>query len=76
MVPNNESEVSPGQIDSHKSICEIIDCCVLFFYNVAYKYVVMVRHFQDYPEMNSSVESIFCSRLLISVTTFLIYQTF
>lgn len=42
MVPNTESEVSPGKIDSHKSICEIIDCSVLFFHNVAYKYVVMV----------------------------------
>lgn len=42
MVPTTESEVSPGKIDSHKSICEIIDCSVLFFHNVAYKYVVMV----------------------------------
>lgn len=39
--------ISPGNIDNHKSICEIIDCSIMFFHSVAYKYVVMIADLRD-----------------------------
>jgi Kip1 ubiquitination-promoting complex protein 1 len=30
-------------MDERRSICELIDCSILFYYAVAHKYVVMVR---------------------------------
>lgn len=44
---NKEVPITPGNIDNHYSICEIVDCSVLFYLNVAYKYVVMVSNFID-----------------------------
>lgn len=42
-----EHPTSPGNIDNHKSICEIIDCSILFYQSVAYKYVVMIADLRD-----------------------------
>lgn len=39
--------VPPGNIDNHKSICEIIDCSIMFYHNVAYKYVLMIADLRD-----------------------------
>ncbi|KAL7041272.1 hypothetical protein ACKWTF_000697 [Chironomus riparius] len=39
--------ISPGNIDNHKSICEIIDCTIMFYQSVAYKYVVMIADLRD-----------------------------
>lgn len=29
------------------SICELLDCCVIFYYSVAHKYVVMIADLRD-----------------------------
>lgn len=39
--------VPPGNIDHHKSICEIVDCSIMFYHSVAYKYVVMIADLRD-----------------------------
>lgn len=39
--------VSSGNLENHKSICEIIDCCIMFYHSVAYKYVVMIADLRD-----------------------------
>lgn len=39
--------ISPGNVDNHKSICEIIDCAIMFFQSVSYKYVVMIADLRD-----------------------------
>lgn len=44
---NNDVPVSPGNLEQHKSICEIIDCCIMFYHSVAYKYVVMIADLRD-----------------------------
>lgn len=44
---NNDVPVSPGNLEENKSICEIIDCCIMFYHSVAYKYVVMIADLRD-----------------------------
>lgn len=44
---NHEIPVSSGNVDNHKSICEIIDCSIMFYHSVAYKYVVMIADLRD-----------------------------
>lgn len=44
---NQDTPISPGNINNHFSICEIIDCSVLFYLNVAYKYVLMIADLRD-----------------------------
>lgn len=44
---NNNVPVPSGNLESHKSICEIIDCCIMFYHSVAYKYVVMIADLRD-----------------------------
>lgn len=39
--------IPPGNVDNHKSICEIIDCSIMFYHSVAYKYVVMIADLRD-----------------------------
>lgn len=44
---NNDTPVASGNIDNHKSISEIIDCSIMFYHSVAYKYVVMIADLRD-----------------------------
>lgn len=44
---NNDVPVPCGNLESHKSLCEIIDCCIMFYHSVAYKYVVMIADLRD-----------------------------
>lgn len=44
---NEEPPVTPGNIDNHTSICEIVDCSIMFYHSVAYKYVVMIADLRD-----------------------------
>jgi Kip1 ubiquitination-promoting complex protein 1 len=44
---NPELPVTSGKLDNHKSICEIIDCSIMFFHSVAYKYIVMIADLRD-----------------------------
>lgn len=44
---NNDVPVGPGNIENHRSVCEIIDCCIMFYHAVAYKYVVMIADLRD-----------------------------
>uniref|UniRef100_A0A8D8BCF2 E3 ubiquitin-protein ligase RNF123 n=1 Tax=Culex pipiens TaxID=7175 RepID=A0A8D8BCF2_CULPI len=36
-----------GNVDARMSICELLDCCVIFYYSVAHKYVVMIADLRD-----------------------------
>lgn len=44
---HHELPISLGNSDNHKSVCEIIDCCIMFYHSVAYKYVVMIADLRD-----------------------------
>lgn len=41
------TKIPVGCVDDQKSLCQLLDCSVLYYYAVAHKYVVMVscRHF-------------------------------
>lgn len=51
--PTNQPSVRPsipisnGQLEHYKSIQEIVDCAILFYQNIAYKYVVMIADLRD-----------------------------
>lgn len=34
--------ISPGSVDSNQSLCELMDCAIIYYYAIAHKYVVMV----------------------------------
>ncbi|XP_053673835.1 E3 ubiquitin-protein ligase RNF123 [Anopheles nili] len=36
-----------GPLDSYRTVCELIDCCVIFYNAVAHKYVVMIADLRD-----------------------------
>lgn len=44
---NIDLPVTAGNVENHKSICEIIDCSIMFYHSVAYKYVVMIADLRD-----------------------------
>lgn len=44
---NHDVPVASGNVDNHKSLCEIIDCSIMFYHSVAYKYVVMIADLRD-----------------------------
>lgn len=48
---NSESRqsvpISSGNLENYKSICEIVDCAIIFYQNIAYKYVVMIADLRD-----------------------------
>jgi Kip1 ubiquitination-promoting complex protein 1 len=41
-----QAPIPAGNIDNHKSICEIIDCSIMFFHS-AFKYIVMIADLRD-----------------------------
>lgn len=34
--------VKPGEITAHVSLTSLLDCCILYYYAVAHKYIIMV----------------------------------
>uniref|UniRef100_A0A182PVH9 RING-type E3 ubiquitin transferase n=1 Tax=Anopheles epiroticus TaxID=199890 RepID=A0A182PVH9_9DIPT len=36
-----------GQLDPYRAVCELLDCCVIFYNAVAHKYVVMIADLRD-----------------------------
>lgn len=44
---NHDLPVASGNLENHKSICEIVDCAIIFYQSVAYKYVVMIADLRD-----------------------------
>lgn len=38
-----ETSVTTGNMDTHQSISEILDSCVIYYYAVAHKYITMVN---------------------------------
>lgn len=44
---NHDIPVSSGNLENHQSLCEIIDCSIMFYHSVAYKYVVMIADLRD-----------------------------
>lgn len=45
--PSHDVPVTSGNLENHQSICEIIDCSIMFYHSVAYKYVVMIADLRD-----------------------------
>jgi Kip1 ubiquitination-promoting complex protein 1 len=43
----NDVPVTSGNLENYKSISEIIDCAIIFYQNIAYKYVVMIADLRD-----------------------------
>lgn len=39
--------ISHGNLEHYKSIQEIVDCAIIFYQNIAYKYVVMIADLRD-----------------------------
>lgn len=37
--------VKPGEVNAHDSLKSLLDCCILYYYAVAHKYIIMVRYF-------------------------------
>lgn len=35
--------IKPGNIDAYESLTNLLDCCILYYYAVAHKYVIMVN---------------------------------
>ena len=38
----NYTPIEQGNLDSRKALSELLDCCIMYYYSVAHKYVVMV----------------------------------
>lgn len=36
-----EQLTRPGAIESHDSLVNLLDCCILYYYAVAHKYIIM-----------------------------------
>lgn len=34
--------VKPGEVTAHESLKGLLDCCILYYYAVAHKYIIMV----------------------------------
>lgn len=34
--------VKPGEVTAHDSLTSLLDCCILYYYAVAHKYIIMV----------------------------------
>lgn len=45
-VPRNENLssviVKSGNVDTYSSLTNLLDCCILYYYAVAHKYIIMV----------------------------------
>lgn len=39
----SDAPVKPGEINSQDSLKSLLDCCILYYYAVAHKYIIMVR---------------------------------
>lgn len=46
------TKIPGGCVDEQKSLCQLLDCSVLYYYAVAHKYVVMVS-IGSFKVMNS-----------------------
>lgn len=40
-----DTPIKPGDINAHDSLKNLLDCCILYYYAVAHKYIIMVKHF-------------------------------
>lgn len=36
--------VKPGELNANESLKNLLDCCILYYYAVAHKYIIMVNH--------------------------------
>lgn len=37
-----DAPVKPGELTAHDSLKSLLDCCILYYYAVAHKYIIMV----------------------------------
>lgn len=37
-----DAPVKPGEVTAHESLKSLLDCCILYYYAVAHKYIIMV----------------------------------
>lgn len=55
-IRNDEkfTKIPGGCVDEQKSLCQLLDCSVLYYYAVAHKYVVMVSYDASFPKFQKS----------------------
>lgn len=39
-----ETQVKPGEVNAQDSLKNLLDCCILYYYAVAHKYIIMVSY--------------------------------
>lgn len=37
-----EAAIKPGNIETYESLTNVLDCCIIYYYGVAHKYIIMV----------------------------------
>lgn len=55
--------ITPGKLDPSQSISELLDSCILYYYAVAHKYIIMV-YMSDTGKLSKNLIDIFVFRLL------------
>lgn len=38
-----DAPIKPGNVIAHESLINLLDCCILYYYAVAHKYIIMAR---------------------------------
>lgn len=46
--PADYLKIQTGNVDEYYSLTNLLDCCVLYYYAVAHKYIIMVSRRQSY----------------------------
>lgn len=44
---DEQFEIQPGSVEEYHSLTNILDCCILYYYAVAHKYIIMVADLRD-----------------------------
>lgn len=54
-----EAPVKPGEVNAQDSLKNLLDCCILYYYAVAHKYIIMVGDLHCFNDEKSTYLSIF-----------------
>lgn len=47
--PADYLNIQGGNVDEYYSLTNLLDCCVLYYYAVAHKYIIMVSRWISHP---------------------------
>lgn len=50
-------DIQPGSIDPLRSVNELLDCCIMYYYAVAHKYIVMVSYIYKWVSDNFEIQN-------------------